>query len=84
MNPCPLCRGTVQPARIALGFHTCASCAQARPVPKYKGAMIYGHKTAASIELMSPDGFAHFKRITKRRGQQSVLRNVLHANGRAV
>jgi hypothetical protein len=46
--------------------------------------MIYGHKTAGAVALMSPDEFTYFKRVTRRRGQQSVLRNVLHANGRAV
>lgn len=81
---CPLCRATLQPERLALGFYTCVSCAQQRPVPKYKGAMIYGHKTAGAVALMSPDEFSYFKKVTRRRGQQSVLRNVLHANGRAV
>lgn len=46
--------------------------------------MVYGHKTAGAICLMSPDEFTRYKKVTNRRGQQSVLRNVLHANGRAV
>jgi hypothetical protein len=81
---CPSCLEPLHPERLNLGFHVCVSCAQASPVPRYKGAMIYGHKTAGAVALMSPDEFTYFKRVTRRRGQQSVLRNVLHANGRAV
>jgi hypothetical protein len=46
--------------------------------------MIYGHKTAASIQLMRPDEFKTFKKLSNRRGQSSLLRNVLVANGRAL
>jgi len=81
---CPQCGSAIPVARTDLGFFICVSCAQARPTPKYRGAMIYGHKTAGAVALMSPDEFSYFKKVTRRRGQQSVLRNVLHANGRAV
>ena len=81
---CPLCPATLQPERAALGFYTCVSCAQQRPVPRYKGAMTYDQKTGGAVTLMSPNEFSYFKKVTRRRGQQSVLRNVLHANGRAV
>jgi len=81
---CPLCHSAVPPERAALGFYTCVSCAQQRPVPRYKGAMTYDQKTGGAVTLMSPAEFTYFKKVTRRRGQQSVLRNVLHANGRAV
>jgi hypothetical protein len=46
--------------------------------------MVYGHKTAGEVCLMAPEDFTRFKKLTNRRGQQSVLRNVLFAGGRAV
>jgi len=81
---CPQCGAGIPAARTNLGFFICVSCAQQRPVPKYKGAMTYDQKTGGSVTLMSPTEFTYFKKVTRRRGQQSVLRNVLHANGRAV
>lgn len=46
--------------------------------------MTYDQKTGGAVTLMSPNEFTYFKRVTRRRGQQSILRNVIHANGRAV
>ena len=79
-----LCGNPLEEGRAALGLLTCLPCAQERPVAKYRGAMIYGHKTAASIQLMRPDEFKTFKKLSNRRGQSSLLRNVLVANGRAL
>jgi hypothetical protein len=79
-----LCGNPLEEGRAALGLPTCLPCAQARPAPRYRGAMIYGHKTAGAICLMSPDEFSHYKKLTNRRGQSSVLRNVIVANGRAL
>lgn len=81
---CPQCGGGMEQARHDLGLASCFSCAQARPITRYRGAMIYGHKTAATVCLMSPDEFSRYKKLTNRRGQSSVLRNVLVANGRAL
>ena len=69
---------------MALGLYTCVSCAQRHPTPKYRGAMTYDQKTGGAVTLMSPAEFTYFKKVTRRRGQQSILRNVIHANGRAV
>jgi hypothetical protein len=41
-------------------------------------------KTAGAVCLMSPDEFSRYKKLTNRKGQSSVLRNVLEANGRAL
>lgn len=81
---CPACHNLIEEARLELGLTICLSCARSHPTPKYRGAMVYGHKTAGAICLMSPEEFTRYKKVTNRRGQQSVLRNVLHANGRAV
>lgn len=81
---CPSCGKRMEQARIDLGLAGCLSCAQSRPVTRYRGAMIYGHKTAGAVCLMSPDEFSRYKKLTNRKGQSSVLRNVLVAAGRAL
>ena len=53
-----------------------------RVTQKYKGTMIYDHKTAGALQVMMPDEYNNFKKITDRKGQSSVLRNVLDAGGR--
>jgi hypothetical protein len=81
---CPSCSQSVEPAREELGLSTCYSCASAHPVPRYRGAMVYAHKTAGVLSLMAPDDFTRFKKLTNRRGQMSIIRNVLFGMGRAV
>jgi len=81
---CPSCYETVEPAREDLGLSTCFSCASSHPVPRYKGAMVYAHKTGGTISLMAPDDYTRFKKLTNRKGQMSIIRNVLFAGGRAV
>ena len=44
--------------------------------------MIYDHKTAGTLQVMMPDEYDNFKKVTDRKGQSSVLRNVLDAGGR--
>ena len=44
--------------------------------------MIYDHKTAGTLQIMSPSEYDGFKKVTSRKGQSSVLRNVLDAGGR--
>ena len=53
-----------------------------RVTQKYKGTMIYDHKTAGTLQIMSPSEYDGFKKVTSRKGQSSVLRNVLDAGGR--
>ena len=53
-----------------------------RVTEKYKGTMIYDHKTSGTLQNMSPSEYDGFKKVTSRKGQSSVLRNVLDAGGR--
>tara|TARA_R100000805_G_C3557421_1_gene67360 strand:- start:200 stop:418 length:219 start_codon:yes stop_codon:yes gene_type:complete len=53
-----------------------------RVTEKYKGTMIYDHKTAGTLQIMSPSEYDGFKKVSSRKGQSSVLRNVLDAGGR--
>jgi len=55
------------------------------PVPRYRGSLVFDHKTGGTLQIFrNPEDYATHKKITNRKGQQSVLRNVLHAGGRLV
>jgi hypothetical protein len=53
--------------------------------PRYRGSLVFDHKTGGTLQIFrNPEDFAVHKKITNRKGQQSILRNVLHAGGRLV
>lgn len=81
---CADCGQPIEVERLDLGFSRCRGCAFDRPVDKVRGAMVYGDKTAGAVEVMSPDVWSYYKKISRRVGQRSALRNVLHAGGRSV
>jgi hypothetical protein len=80
---CIICNDPIEPARHNLGFSKCKGCAFLHPEEKVRGAMVYSDKTAGAINVMTPDSFANYKRISRRVGQRSALRNVLDAGGRS-
>lgn len=80
---CSQCNQPIEPERIDLGFSRCKGCAFDRPEPKLKGAMVYSDKTAGALNVMNPESFGNYKRISRRVGQRSALRNVLDAGGRS-
>jgi hypothetical protein len=80
---CVVCDDLIEPARLNLGFSKCKGCAFLHPEVKVKGAMVYSDKTAGAINVMSPQSFNDYKRISRRVGQRSALRNVLDAGGRS-
>ena len=81
---CSVCNDPIEVERLNLGLSRCKGCAFDHPEPKLKGAMVYGHKTAGALNVMSPESFSQFKKISRRVGQRSTLRNVLHSGGRLV
>jgi len=59
------CKKEVETERAELGLTVCLSCAKkgiAQPAP-YKGVMVYSHKTAGEVNIMSPECFRDFKRL---------------------
>lgn len=59
------CGKPVEDERVSLlNSRICASCAQAtqKNWEKPKGAMIWGHKTGAEIQILSPEQFANFRK----------------------
>ena len=81
---CVICNDPIETERLNLGLSKCKGCAFDHPEPKLKGAMVYGHKTAGSLNVMSPESFMDYRKISRRVGQRSALRNVLDNGGRSV
>lgn len=80
---CDYCNDPIETERHNLGFTKCKGCAFLHPETRVKGAMVYSDKTGGAINVMSPDSFDNYKRISRRVGQRSALRNVLDAGGRS-
>jgi hypothetical protein len=80
---CVICDDLIEPARLNLGFSKCKGCAFLHPEAKVLGAMVYSDKTGGAINVMSPESFTDYKRISRRVGQRSALRNVLDNGGRS-
>lgn len=59
------CGGAVEPERVSLlSSRICSSCAQQtqKNWQKPKGVMIYGHKTGAEIQVLTPDQFTNHRK----------------------
>jgi hypothetical protein len=59
------CGSTVEQERVEiLNSRICSSCANQtqKNWQKPKGVMIWGHKTAAEIQILSPDQFANHRK----------------------
>ena len=76
MKKCNACINEVEQERIELlDSSVCAKCAAkgiAQPAA-IKGFMIYDHKTAPDICLMSVGEFEYAKNMTERIGQGTIL-----------
>ena len=59
---CIYCKNAVHDERVALGFNYCVVCAGKRPIAAYKGIMVFGHKTAGTMQVVSPENFADYRR----------------------
>ncbi len=57
---CIHCFNTVSSARVEAGYNYCRVCAER--VPKVKGVMCFGHKTAGEMQVVSPEQFSEHRR----------------------
>ena len=59
------CHNPIEEGRLSGGLTCCLSCASKGfgQKPKYRGAVIYGHKTAGEIQVMSPEAFSEYRRF---------------------
>lgn len=83
MNKCTRCGDDIETIRVEFGLTICRSCANlGYDEPKKAGYMCYEHKTAGALQVVSQSAFNDYKSKSSRKGQSSLLRNVLHGNGR--
>lgn len=52
--------------RKSAGFLFCVPCS---PQVTYRGANIYGHKTAGEVELMHPATYENYRRVSARKAK---------------
>ena len=72
------CGKPVEKARSDLGFKICKACAFAMPDrPKVKGRMVYGHKTAGTIEILSAESWEANKKYFIPNGPRSSVKNFM-------
>lgn len=72
------CGKPVEKAREELGFKICKACAFALPDrPKVKGRMVYGHKTAGTIEILSAESWEANKKYFIPNGPRSSVKNFM-------
>lgn len=72
------CGKIVEWEREELGFKICKACAFALPDrPKVKGRMVYGHKTAGSIEILSASSWEANKKYFVPNGPRSSVKNFM-------
>lgn len=70
------CGNTVEQARAELGLKICKACAFTGPdVPRPRGRMVYGHKTAGEIEILSAQSWSENKKYFQPNGARSCVKN---------
>ncbi len=70
------CGKLIEVARKKLGLNKCKSCAfSGRDIGKKKGVMIYTHKTAPVINIMSDDEWTDTKKYFVPNGARSAVKN---------
>jgi len=70
------CGSEVELARIELNLKICKSCAFTGPdIARPKGRMVYGHKTAGEIEILSASSWNTNKKYFIPNGARSAVKN---------
>jgi len=70
------CGNLVEEGRREIGLKCCRTCAFTGPdVPRPKGTMIYGHKTAGEIEIHSAQSWKEKKKYYVPNGARSCVKN---------
>lgn len=69
------CGNKIEEFRITeLNSKICSKCAHKINTPIKRGIMIWNHKTAPELQVVSEEGYKDFAANTNRKGQKSVLR----------
>jgi len=63
MRNCKLCNNEVEQARVEiLDSHICSKCAPNVKQVARKGIMVYGHKTAGTVQIVSAESFQDYRK----------------------
>jgi len=63
MRSCNICKGEVEQARIEiLNSNFCSKCAPKIKQVARKGIMVYGHKTAGTVQIVSEENFSDYRK----------------------
>ena len=79
MRNCKKCKNAVEEERVSiLNSWVCSSCAHkgAAQSPIKKGIMVWSHKTAPSIQIVTQENFADYERYTPKFGHGSGVHAV--------
>ena len=71
------CGSLVNPLRVEMGYKICVSCSESIGSRRVKGRMVYGHKTGASIEIMSAESWDRNKKYFVPNGPRSSVKNFM-------
>jgi len=70
------CGNLIEEGRLELGLRSCKLCAFSGPdVPRPKGRLVYSHKTAGEIEIMSAAEWQENKKYFIPNGARSCIKN---------
>jgi hypothetical protein len=75
---CRTCNNTIEPERLEVLPATvfCSACAHKHNIVKPRlGRMVFGHKTGAEIQIMSPQSFKETKMYYEPNGARSAVKN---------
>jgi hypothetical protein len=79
------CGREVEAKRIEiLGSDKCSECAKRQCNGRNKGIMVWNHKTAPEIQVVSKETHEQYKKDTYRKGNGSILRNKSPKQGAAL
>lgn len=84
---CNCCNNEIHPERAKLGYEVCIACASqgvAQP-PKAMGVMVYGHKTAGEMQLVTEDQFKDHRKYNpygRNTGRGSGVHRVMQSSNK--
>ena len=78
---CCHCSQIVNSARIEAGYNYCIMCADS--IPKVRGVMCYGGKTAGEMQVVTPEHFADHRKYNpygRNTGRGSGVHKVMNSS----
>jgi len=74
MNKCN-CGNLIEEGRASIGLDTCKACAFRQNVPKYRGNLVFNHKTGGEVQVMTAECWDEQKKYYFPQGARSSVKN---------